>query len=281
MNELIVAVVLLGLVVVTIGAGVRIVPQGQEWVVERLGKYRTTLKPGMNFIIPYVDTVPYKLSTKDMILDIPQQEVITRDNAVIVANAICFAKVTDPTKASYGVENFKLGITSLATTALRSIIGEMDLDDALSSRDQIKARLREAMASSTMDWGISVRSVELQDIQPSESMQVAMEQQAAAERMRKSAVTKAQGEKQALILDAEGRLEAARRDAEAQVALAEASAEAIRKVADALGTDGNAMQYLLGERYIKAMNDLAASTNAKTVVLPADLPQALRGLFKG
>ncbi len=204
MNELIVAVVLLGLVVVTIGAGVRIVPQGQEWVVERLGKYRTTLKPGMNFIIPYVDTVPYKLSTKDMILDIPQQEVITRDNAVIVANAICFAKVTDPTKASYGVENFKLGITSLATTALRSIIGEMDLDDALSSRDQIKARLREAMASSTMDWGISVRSVELQDIQPSESMQVAMEQQAAAERMRKSAVTKAQGEKQALILDAKG-----------------------------------------------------------------------------
>lgn len=281
MNELIVAVVLLGLVVITIGAGVRIVPQGQEWIVERLGKYRTTLKPGMNFIIPYVDSVPYKLSTKDMILDVPQQEVITRDNAVIVANAICFAKVTDPTKASYGVENFKLGITSLATTALRSIIGEMDLDDALSSRDQIKAKLREAMANSTMDWGISVRSVELQDIQPSQSMQMAMEQQAAAERMRKSAVTKAQGEKQAMVLDAEGRLEAAKMDAEAQVALAKASAEAIGKVSEALGADGNAMLYLLGERYIKAMNDLAASPNAKTVVLPADLPQALRGMLRG
>ncbi|GGK00615.1 SPFH domain-containing protein [Pseudomonas matsuisoli] len=280
MPELIVAAVILLLVVITIGAGVRLVPQGEEWVVERLGRYRATLLPGLNLIIPYVDRVAYRLPTKDLILDVPQQAVITSDNAVILANAIAFIKVTDPKQASYGVENYAQAVISLATTSLRSIIGEMELDKALSSREQIKAQLIDAMANSTGDWGITVRSVELQDIQPSESMQLAMEQQAAAERLRKAAVTKASGEKEAMVLDAQGRLEAAKLDAHAQVALARASAEAIRSVKEALGEDSNAMMYLLGERYIKTLENLGDSNNSKLVVLPADLPAAIRGFMK-
>ena len=133
-------------VVVTIAKGVRLVPQGQEWIVERLGRYRVTLKPGLNFLIPYMDTVGYKMSTKDLILDIQQQEVITRDNAVLLANALCFAKITDPTKAAYGIEDYDQAVRSLTMTSLRSIIGGMELDEALSSRDKIKALLRDAMA---------------------------------------------------------------------------------------------------------------------------------------
>jgi regulator of protease activity HflC (stomatin/prohibitin superfamily) len=281
MPELAVAAVIVVLVIITIGAGVRLVPQGEEWVVERLGRYRVTLLPGLNLIIPYIDRVAYRLPTKDLILDVPQQAVITSDNAVILANAIAFVKVTDPKQASYGVENYAQAIISLATTSLRSIIGEMELDKALSSREQIKAQLIEAMSYSTGDWGITVRSVELQDIQPSESMQLAMEQQAAAERLRKAAVTKASGEKEAMVLDAQGRLEAAKLDAQAQVALAMASAEAIRNVKDALGEDSNAMMYLLGERYIKTLETLGDSDNAKLVILPADLPAAIRGFMKG
>ncbi|WP_462381390.1 SPFH domain-containing protein [Pseudomonas sp. Marseille-QA0892] len=280
MPELVVAAVIAVLVIITIGAGVRLVPQGEEWIVERLGRYRATLYPGLNIIIPYVDRVAYRLPTKDLILDVPQQAVITSDNAVILANAIAFVKVTDPKQASYGVENYAQAIISLATTSLRSIIGEMELDKALSSREQIKAQLIEAMSNSTGDWGITVRSVELQDIQPSESMQLAMEQQAAAERLRKASVTKASGEKEAMVLDAQGRLEAAKLDAQAQVALARASAEAIRSVKDALGEDNNAMLYLLGERYIKTLENLGESDNAKLVVLPADLPAAIRGFMK-
>ncbi|HTH95570.1 MAG TPA: SPFH domain-containing protein [Rhodocyclaceae bacterium] len=266
-------------VAVTLAKGVRIVPQGEEWIVERLGKYHGTLLPGLSVIIPYLDQVAYKLVTKDIILDVQKQEVITRDNAVIVTNAIAFIKVTDPVKAVYGVVNFSEAIRNLIMTTLRSIIGEMELDSALSSRDKIKARLRESIADEVLDWGLSVKSVELQDINPSESMQKAMEAQASAERERKAMVTKAEGIKQSTILQAEARLESARRDAEAQVTLAEASAEAIRRVNAALGGQEISMRYLLGEKYLDAMQRLATSQNAKTVVLPADVQDAIRGMF--
>lgn len=266
-------------VAVTLAKGVRIVPQGEEWVVERLGKYYTTLLPGLSVIIPYLDRVAYRLVTKDIILDVQKQEVITRDNAVIVTNAIAFIKITDPVKAVYGVVNFSEAIRNLIMTTLRSIIGELELDAALSSRDKIKARLRESIADEVLDWGLSVKSVELQDINPSESMQKAMEAQASAERERKAMVTKAEGVKQSTILQAEARLESARRDAEAQVTLAEASAEAIRRVNAALGGQEVSMRYLLGEKYLDAMQKLATSQNAKTVVLPADVQDAIRGMF--
>ncbi|MBN8441874.1 MAG: SPFH/Band 7/PHB domain protein [Thauera sp.] len=274
-----IAIAVLIFVVVTIAKGVRLVPQGEEWVVERLGKYHSTLRPGLNILIPYLDNVAYKLITKDIILDVQEQEVITRDNAVILTNAIAFVKVTDPVKAVYGVTDFSEAIRNLIMTTLRSIVGEMELDEALSSRDKIKARLRESIADEAVDWGLTVKSVEIQDIKPSESMQRAMEMQAAAERERKAAVTKAEGAKQAAILEAEARLESAKRDASAQVMLAEASAEAIRRVSVAVGDQTVPMLYLLGEKYIASMQKLGESEASKVVVLPADLQSTLKGLI--
>nr|MBL8455233.1 SPFH/Band 7/PHB domain protein [Zoogloeaceae bacterium] len=278
-NGLIIAIAILVFVVVTIAKGVRLVSQGEEWIVERLGKYHGTLRPGLNILIPYLDRVAYRLVTKDIILDVQEQEVITRDNAVILTNAIAFVKVTDPVKAVYGVTDFSEAIRNLIMTTLRSIVGEMELDEALSSRDKIKARLRESIADEAVDWGLTVKSVEIQDIKPSESMQRAMELQAAAERERKAAVTKAEGAKQAAILEAEARLESAKRDANAQVMLAEASAEAIRRVTTAVGDKTTPMLYLLGEKYIGALEKLSASDNGKFVILPADLQESLRGLI--
>ncbi len=275
----IVVIAFLIFVVVTLAKGVRIVPQGTEWIVERLGKYHTTLHPGLNVVIPYLDNIAYKLITKDIILDVQEQEVITKDNAVIVVNAIAFIKITDPIKAVYGVTDFSEAIRNMIMTTLRSIVGDMNLDEALSSRDQIKARLRESIADEAIDWGLTVKSVEIQDIKPSESMVRAMEAQASAERERKAMVTKAEGTKQAAILQAEARLEAAKRDAEAQVTLAEASAEAIRRVAAAIGNQDAPMRYMLGERYLAAMGKLTESANAKTVVLPADIQESLSGIL--
>jgi len=275
----IVTFAILILVAVTIANGVRIVPQGTEWIVERLGKYHATLLPGLNFVIPYFDKVAYRLITKDIILDVQQQEVITRDNAVIFINAVAFIKVTNPVKAVYGVTDFSEAIRNLIMTTLRSIAGEMELDEALSSRDKIKARLRESISDEAIDWGLTVKSVEIQDIKPSPSMQKAMEMQAAAERERKAMVTRAEGEKQSAILEAEARLEAARRDADAQVTLAEASAESIRRVTAVLGSEPAPMLYLLGEKYIASMQKLAASQNAKVVLLPADIQETVGGLI--
>ena len=275
----VVVVAILAFALVTVWKGVRIIPQGEDWIVERLGKYHGTLHPGLNIIIPYLDRIAYRLVTKDIILDVQEQEVITRDNAVILTNAIAFIKVTDPVKAVYGVVDFSEAIRNLIMTTLRSITGEMDLDQALSSRDKIKVRLRESIADEAVDWGLTVKSVEIQDIKPSASMQKAMEMQASAERERKAMVTRAEGEKQSMILQAEARVESARRDAEAQVTLAEASSEAIKRVAQAIGDRDTPMLYLLGERYITAITHLAGSENAKMVVLPADIQETIRGVL--
>jgi regulator of protease activity HflC (stomatin/prohibitin superfamily) len=264
---------------VTIFKGVRLVPQGYSWIVQRLGKYHQTLKPGLNFVIPYIDEVAYKVTTKDIVLDIPSQEVITRDNAVLLMNAVAYINLTTPEKAVYGIENYTWAIQNLVQTALRSIVGEMDLDDALSSRDHIKAKLKASISDDISDWGITLKTVEIQDIKPSHTMQAAMEEQAAAERQRRATVTKADGEKQAAILEADGRLEASRRDAEAQVVLAESSQRAIEMVTSAVGDKEIPVAYLLGEQYVKAMQDMAKSNNAKTVVLPADVLNTIRGIM--
>ena len=274
----IVVLVLFAFVAVTIFKGVRIVPQGYKWIVQRLGKYHTTLNPGLNFVIPYIDEVAYKVTTKDIVLDIPSQEVISRDNAVLMMNAVAYINLTTPEKAVYGIENYTWAIQNLVQTSLRSIVGEMDLDDALSSRDHIKAKLKAAISDDISDWGI-LKTVEIQDIQPSSTMQSAMEAQAAAERQRRATVTKADGEKQAAILEADGRLEASRRDAEAQVVLAQSSQRAIEMVSSAVGDKEIPVAYLLGEQYVKAMQDMAKSSNAKTVVLPADIMNTIRGVM--
>jgi len=279
MEGLIVVAVFVILVMVTISLGVRIVPQGSKQVVQRLGKFHRTLGPGLNIIFPYIDRVATKVTTKDIVLDIPSQEVITRDNAVIIANAVAYINIVSPEKSVYGVEDYRLAIQNLVQTSLRSIIGEMDLDDALSSRDEIKARLKTAISDDIADWGITIKTVEIQDINPSETMQKAMEEQAAAERGRRATVTRADGEKAAAILEAEGRLEASKRDAQAKVVLAEASQRAIQKVTDAIKDNELPVMFLLGEKYIEALKNLSSSQNSKVIVLPGDIPAAVRGII--
>ncbi|KAA8735057.1 SPFH/Band 7/PHB domain protein [Acinetobacter qingfengensis] len=272
-------IILAILVAIAVYSSVAIVPQGYKYIVQRLGKYHTTLTPGISFIIPFMDKVAFKVTTKDIVLDIPSQEVITLDNAVLVMNAVSYINITTPEKAVYGIEDYTWAIQNLVQTSLRSIVGEMNLDDALSSRDHIKAKLKMAISDDIADWGITLKTVEIQDIKPSPTMQAAMEAQAAAERQRRATVTKADGEKQAAILEAEGRLEASRRDAEAQVVLAEASQKAIAMVSAAVGEKEIPVAYLLGEQYVKAMQDMAKSNNSKTVVLPADILNTIRGVM--
>ena len=274
-----IGIFLVAFVLFTMYKGVKIVPQGFKWIVQRLGKYHQTLEPGLNFIIPYVDNVAYKVTTKDIVLDIPSQEVITRDNVVIIANAVAYINIVHPERAVYGIENYEQGIRNLVQTSLRSIIGDMDFDSALSSRDQIKAALKMSISDDIADWGITLKTVEIQDISPSTTMQMAMEEQAAAERQRRATVTKADGQRQAAIAEADGRLEASRRDAEAQVVLARGSEQSIRLISEAVGEREIPLLYLLGEQYIKAMTDMSKSPNAKTVVLPADILNTVRGMM--
>ncbi|MGB1881705.1 MAG: SPFH domain-containing protein [Gammaproteobacteria bacterium] len=276
---LFIAIAIAVFVLVTIFKGVRQVPQGYKWVIQRLGKYERSLNPGLNFIIPYVDEVAYKITTKDIVLDIPSQEVISKDNAVLITNAVAYINILSPEKAVYGVEDYVIAIQTLVQTSLRAIIGEMSLDDALSSREHIKARLKAAISDDISDWGITLKTVEIQDVNPSPTMQQAMEEQAAAERQRRAVVTRADGDKQAAILKADGRLEASRRDAEAQVVLAKSSKEAIELVTSAVGEKELPVTYLLGEKYVAAMQALGQGDNAKTIVFPADIPAAIRGLM--
>ena len=274
----IVVILVIGLIV-TLYKGINIVPQGEEWVVERLGKFSRTLRPGLNIIVPYIEAVRQKITTRDIILDIPQQEVITRDNAVILTNAVAFIRVTNPRDALYGIEDFKLAIQQLVMTTLRSILGEMTLDEALSNREQIKTRLKDQIVDDVADWGVTVKSVEIQDISPSASMQDSMERQAAAERERRAIETTAEGNKNAAILEADGKLEAAKREAQAQIALANASAEAIRMISDNIKDKELPAMFLLGDRYINSLEKMAESPNSKFVIYPADLQGAIKGML--
>jgi regulator of protease activity HflC (stomatin/prohibitin superfamily) len=274
-----VLIVLFALVIVTLYKGINIVPQGEEWIVERLGKFSRTLFPGLNIIIPYIETIRQKISTRDIILDIPKQEVITKDNAVIHTNAVTFIRVTKPENAIYGVEDFGLAIQQLVMTTLRSILGEMNLDEALSNREHIKAKLKSQIIDDVADWGVTVKSVEIQDIAPSPSMQASMERQAAAERERRAIETIAEGNKNAMILEADGKLASAEREAAAQIKLANASAEAIRVVAQNTQSNELPVMFLLGEKYINSLEKISQSQNGKFVIYPADLQSAIKGML--
>lgn len=280
MTSLILAGLVAAVVLVAIFKSIVMVPQGTQVIVERLGKYQSTLMPGLNFIVPFIEVDRYRLTTKDIVLEIPKQEVITSDNAVIGANAVAYIAIMEPRKTVYGVENYEFAIQNLVQTTLRSIIGEMALDETLSSRDEIKAKLSVSLSDQIGEWGINLKTVEIQDISPSVTMQGAMEAQAAAERSRRATVTEAQGERDAQILEAQGRLEASKLDAEAAIVLANAQKEAIELVTNSLGDKGMSAMFLLGEKYIKSMENLAASQNAKTVVYPADLAETARNMLK-
>lgn len=283
---------ILAAVIVTLYKGVRIVPQGQQWIVERLGKYKATLGAGLNIVIPYLDKIAYKLSNKDQLFSIPSQDVITKDNAVVSVNAICFVKVADPQKAAYGVENYQIATVSLGMTSLRATIGKMELDESLSSRDVIKAELLSVMSDQMTDWGLILRSIEIQDIAPSQSMQTAMEQQAAAERERKAIETRAAGNKQAAILEAEGikqstilkaeaEQEAALRQAAAAISLAEGTQKANQLLSASINENGGqaALNFQLATRYVDALAAISTSDNAKVIAMPAELAQSVGGLL--
>lgn len=270
---------------------IRIVPQGEEWVVERLGKFHTILKPGLNFLIPIFDQVQVKLNTKELIQQMKSQEVITKDNAVVIISAVVFYKISDPAKAVYSIDNFELAVANMAATTLRSVIGNMELDASLSGREAIKASVSEKISDHLEQWGLSLTAVEVQDIRPSDSLQEAMEKQAAAEREKKALVMKAEGEKQAaiakaegskqsVILEAEGKLEAARKEAEAKVALANGDKEAMEAIMSQM-KNGDAASYLLAQRYVDSLKSLGLSENSKVVFLPADLKHSLEGVSAG
>lgn len=270
------------LALVTIFAGVKSVPQGREWTVERFGRFTRVLKPGLNLIVPYFDRIGRKLSVMEEVLPIPSQVVITRDNATVTADAIAFYQVVDAAKAAYEVANLQAGITNLCLTNARTVIGAMDLDEVLSKRDEINQRLLSVVDSATSPWGVKVTRIEIKDLSPPTDITEAMARQMKAERYRRAEVTQADGEKQgailraegakqSAILQAEGRKEAAFRDAEARERLAAAEAKATQLVSDAVESGStNALNYFLGQKYVDAFAQLANGPNQKFVILPME-----------
>ncbi|MCQ4162323.1 SPFH/Band 7/PHB domain protein [Roseomonas sp. GC11] len=289
-GSLIVLLVLVGLAILTALKGIRTVPQGQAWTVERFGAFTHILQPGLNFIIPYIDSIGHRMNVQETVLDIPEQAVITRDNANVMVDGIVYYRVMEPAQAAYQVQNLKQALTALAMTNIRAIIGEMDLDSALSSRDKINTHLLGVLDGATDPWGVKVTRVELRKIEPPANLVAAMNTQMTAERERRAMVARAQGEREAAIaraegekaaqvLEAEGRLEAARRDAEARERLAQAEAEATRAVAAAARDGGEAaLGYFIAENYIKAFGQMAANPAAKLVVVPVEASAMAGGI---
>jgi regulator of protease activity HflC (stomatin/prohibitin superfamily) len=278
----VVFVFLLLLIVITIFAGVKTVPQGQIWTVERFGRFTSTLSPGLNFVVPYVDRVGHRMNVQEQVVEIPEQSVITRDNATVAVDGIIYYRIMEPGKAAYQVTFLTVALTTLAMTNIRSVIGELELDATLSSRDRINSSLLVILDAATEPWGVKVSRVEIRKIEPPENLIRAMNLQMTAERERRAVVAradgereaeikKAEGEKQSLILRAEGRQLAAIRDAEARVALAEAEAKATELVSEAASKFGNAgLQYFIADRYVRAFQALAESSNSKLVVVPME-----------
>jgi regulator of protease activity HflC (stomatin/prohibitin superfamily) len=271
---------------------VRIVPQAENWLVERFGKFAVTLKPGLNLINPVFSRVSSKIDVREQVLDLPPQGIITEDNAAVKVDGVVFYKILDPYKSFYGIENLEFAISNLALTTLRSIMGRMTLDNSLSSRDKINAELLKILDEATDSWGTKITRVEIKDIVPPPDLQQAMTLQMKAERERRATVLeaeaqkeaqekKAEGFKRAQILEAEARKESALRDAEARERLAQAEANAISSVAGALkSSGGDPLLYLLGQEYVKGLTKLGDSQNAKLVVLPADFIDSIKNLFK-
>ena len=286
----IVLLAILAVVVVTILMGVKTVPQGQEWTVERLGRYTRTLSPGLSLIIPYIDRVGSRLSMMETVLEIPSQEVISKDNATVTADGVMFFQVLDAAKAAYEVQNLNIALTNLAMTNIRSVIGAMDLDEALSQRDHINAKLLAVIDQATTPWGVKVTRIELRNIQPPANLLEAMGKQMTAERSKRAdiltaegdkqaAILRAEGQKQSAILEAEGRREAAFRDAEARERLAAAEAKATQMVSEAIaGGSATAVNYFVAQKYVEALGKFADSPNQKTFLMPVEATAVLGSL---
>jgi regulator of protease activity HflC (stomatin/prohibitin superfamily) len=269
-------------VVVALGA-IKIVPQGREFTVERFGRYTRTLKPGISILTPFVETVGRRINLMEQVLDVPRQEVITKDNVTVQVDAIVFIQVMDAAAAAYRVDNLNYAIAQLAMTNLRTVVGSMELDEVLSQRDHINSRLLTVIDEATSPWGVKVTRIEIKDLQPPPDISNAMARQMKAERERRAVITEADGEKQAAIaraegskqsaiLEAEGRREAAFRDAEARERSAQAEATATELVSNAIAKgDVNAINYFVAQKYVEAFGRLAESPQQKTVIIPADM----------
>lgn len=278
----IILIIILIVAVVTVMRGIRTVPQGEVWTVQRFGAFTHLLQPGLNFIVPYVDTIGHRMNVQEVVLDIPEQSVITRDNATVNVDGIVYYRVMDPAKAAYAVQNMTQALTALSMTNIRAVIGDLDLDQTLSSRDRINSQLLGILDGATDPWGIKIARVEIRKIEPPENLIRAMNLQMTAERERRATVAKAEGEreasvkraegaKQAQILEAEGRLEAAKRDAEARERLAEAEGNATRMVGEAaVGAGADALRYFIADKYVKAFDHLAQNPAQKLVIVPME-----------
>ena len=283
-------VAIVGLAVVFLAMGVRVVKQGYVYTIERLGKFTLAAEPGLHVIIPFIDRVGQKVNMMEQVLDIPGQEIITADNAMVGTDAVVFFQVLDAGKAAYEVSNLYAAIMALTTTNLRTVMGSMDLDETLSKRDEINARLLSVVDHATSPWGVKITRVEIKDIRPPMDISEAMARQMKAERLKRaeileaegdraSQILRAEGEKQSTILEAEGRREAAFRDAEAREREAEAEAKATQVVNDAIaGSGGQALNYFVAQEYTKAVGKFATSPNAKTILFPVEATQLIGSL---
>ncbi len=289
-------ILIIGLIVVAalifLMRALKFVPQGYNWTVETFGKYTSTLSPGMNIINPITQSVGRKMNMMETVLDVPQQEVITKDNAMVSCDAVVFIQVVDAVAAAYEVNDLHRAITNLSLTNIRTVVGSMDLDEVLSNRDDINARLLSVIDAATNPWGVKVTRIEIADLTPPADITEAMARQMKAERMKRaeileaegkkqSWILRAEGEKQSAILMAEGRREAAFRDAEAREREGEAEAKATAFVSEAIAKgDVNAVNYFLGQRYVEAFEKLATSNQQKTVIVPAEFG-SLVGAIEG
>jgi regulator of protease activity HflC (stomatin/prohibitin superfamily) len=273
------AIVLVLLVCFTLYAGVKTVPQGYDWTIERFGKFTRTLSPGLNIIIPYFDRVGRKMNMMEQVISIPEQEVITKDNATVTVDGVAFYQVFDAAKASYEVSDLDRAIIVLTMTNIRSVMGAMDLDQVLSHRDEINERLLRVVDAAVSPWGLKVNRIEIKDIVPPADLVEAMGRQMKAERVKRADILQAEGQRQSEILQAEGRREAAFRDAEARERSAEAEAKATQMVSEAIAKgDVAALNYFIANNYIKAFGQLADSPNQKIIMLPIEAVSVLGAL---